>query len=124
MALSPTERVRYARHLLLAEIGPEGQARLCAASYRVEGDSSAARVAVDYIERAGVGCAAEGSVGDVALSVPSSEAVDALAGRPELREAAAALAGALAAVEAVKTITAAGRRGAPLDFTLGPAGSG
>lgn len=109
MALSPIERVRYARHLLLPELGLDGQARLCAASYRVSGDEAAARVAVDYLGRAGLARGRDGDGGAVSVAVPAADAIDGLAGRPELREAAAALAGAFAAVEAIKVVAGAGR---------------
>ena len=102
---------RFARHLLLAEIGPAGQARLCAARVRIadEADARAARVARDYLERAGLEVDAAG--GD-AVEVARAEAVRALAGRAELEEAAAALAGAFAAVEAIKAQLDAGTRAA------------
>jgi len=108
--LSADQRSRYARHLLLVEIGEQGQARLCEARVRVasDADAGAAAVARDYLERAGV-TVDDCAPGDAtSLAVPSMADVDALAGRPELREAAAALAGALSAVETIKTLTGAG----------------
>jgi hypothetical protein len=100
---------RFARHLLLAEIGAAGQARLCAARVRIPdgSDARAARVARDYLERAGLEVAA--SAQD-AVDVAHVEAVRSLAGRAELEEAAAALAGAFAAVEAIKAVLGAGTR--------------
>jgi hypothetical protein len=109
VALSSTERTRFARHLLLPEIGASGQERLCAARVRVVAgaDAEAAAIARDFLERAGVSCATEGRE----LFVPAASEVEALAGDPLLLEAARALSGALAAVEAVKVIL---EIGAPL----------
>lgn len=106
--LSADQRSRYARHLLVVELGEQGQARLCEAELGVApgADAAAAAVATDYLVRAGVRTSADAGVACVQL--PSASRVDALAGRPELREAAAALAGALAAVEAIKQLTGAG----------------
>jgi hypothetical protein len=94
---------RFARHLLLAEIGTAGQARLCAARVRVaEGaDERAARVTRDYLERAGL--EVDAGARD-AVDVPDANRLRALAGRAELEEAAAALAGAFAAVETIKAV--------------------
>jgi hypothetical protein len=103
VTLAELDRVRFARHLLLPEIGQSGQARLLAASVRVsEGaDEGALAVAREYLERAGVRLEREG---EHTLSLPSQAEVAALAGSPELVEAARALTGALAAVEAVKAV--------------------
>jgi hypothetical protein len=100
---------RYARHRLLTEIGDSGQLRLSAASFRLAAgaDAQASAWARGYLERAGP-CIAEGGACHE-LAVPSSTEVSALAGRPLLREAAAALAGAFAAVEAIKRVTGAGQ---------------
>jgi hypothetical protein len=104
---------RHARQLLLAEIGERGQARLCATRVRLSGDGDlrAAAVARDYLERAGLQLmdAHEASARSddeesrgLAVEIADSGALRALAGRPELEEAAAALVGAFAAVEAIK----------------------
>lgn len=105
--LTANQRVRHARHLLLAEIGEQGQAALCATQLRpaVGADPRAAEVAADYLARAGVTVAP----GAATLPVPSAAEVAALAGDPALLEAAAALAGAFAAVEAIKATTGAGQ---------------
>jgi hypothetical protein len=103
MALAELDRVRFARHLLLPEIGTGGQERLNAARARLsEGaDAGASAVASEYLQRAGIQIAQQGEH-EVELS--SHEAVAALAGSPELLEAARALLGALAAVETVKAV--------------------
>ena len=115
--LSPHDRKRYARHLLLAEIGPAGQARLLAQTVALpaSADARAAEVAVDYLRRAGV---TVGELGEV-VALPDSAAVRALAGRSELHEATAALLGAFAAVEAIKSALAVGAPGElPASLTL------
>jgi hypothetical protein len=88
---------RYARQISLAEIGVRGQEALCAMHARVIGDERAASVAREYLVRAGV------SAGDGAsIDAGSSDEIDRIAGRPELREAAAFLMGSIAALEAIK----------------------
>lgn len=58
MALSPGQLDRYARHVLLAEIGEAGQERLLHASFWLEGLApSAASIAREYMERAGMAAA-------------------------------------------------------------------
>ncbi len=46
---------RYRRHLVLREVGPEGQARLLRATARVIGEGRAAEEAATYLVAAGVG---------------------------------------------------------------------
>jgi len=46
---------RYARHIALPEVGPEGQARIAAARVAVIGADSAAETAALYLRAAGVG---------------------------------------------------------------------
>src|SRR5262249_51347397 len=46
---------RYARHVALPEIGPAGQARICAARVAVIGTDRAAETAITYLRAAGVG---------------------------------------------------------------------
>lgn len=46
---------RYARQIALPEVGPDGQARLCAARAIVVGADLAAEVAATYLRAAGVG---------------------------------------------------------------------
>jgi hypothetical protein len=99
--LSAADKQRYARHLLLAEVGEAGQERLCAAQVQlpVDMDPRAAQVARDYLKRAGVAIGSAGTA--VALRVDRASA-QALAGDQLLEPAAAALLGALLAVEQIK----------------------
>lgn len=116
--MEPDARRRFARQLLLADVGERGQARLCAHAVRVEGDERAAETARLYLERAGVMAARDqssasaggGDAGHV-VEVASRESIRALAGRAELETAAAFLAGAFAAVEEIKRALAVGRAG-------------
>jgi hypothetical protein len=111
--LSPASKQRYARHLLLAEVGEAGQQRLCDAQVQlpVDADPRASCVARDYLERAGL---VVHSGAQTALGVQlNQDAVRFLAGEPALEPAAAALLGALHAVEAIK---AALGLGAPLEL--------
>jgi len=105
MALSPRERVLYARHLLLPEIGNAGQECLCAhwVSVPSDADEAAASVASDYLERAGVTVTrgAPGDAGNV-IDVPGTAAIEALSGSRALMHAASALRGAFAATEVIK----------------------
>ena len=120
MSLTAAQRSRYARHLLLREVGEQGQARLCEAEVAVTqaADEDAAAIARDYLGRAGI------TVADAApleCDVSTGDEVTRLAGGPLLRDAAAALAGAFAAVETIKQITGAGQPGQlPAEFSLGP----
>lgn len=113
MALTPQERGRYARHLLLSEIGLSGQERLVRARYRVTPSAPplAAAFARTYLDRAGLreeesgateAAASNAEEASLALELPSEDVVRDIAGRPELEPAASALLGALYAVEAVK----------------------
>lgn len=117
MSLGPRDKLLYARHLLLPEVGTAGQSVLCEARVVLSdgADPRAAEVAGEYLRRAG--CDAGGSlpsqeVGGAAapeVQVASAEVVERLGGAPELREAAAALAGAFAAVEGIKGVLGVGR---------------
>ncbi|MCA9605882.1 MAG: hypothetical protein KC619_09830 [Myxococcales bacterium] len=91
--------MRYARHVLLPEIGSAGQARLEAATVGLALEGRAREVARDYLHRAGV----EVDGADAVAPAPP-----VAAGRPELDEAAAFVAGALHAVETIKALVEAG----------------
>lgn len=116
MALSPEDRRRYLRHLLLAEVGEAGQVRLLSGRFggRPEEDPRARIVRETYLRRVGItGDAAHGATStDVVLG--TSLEVGRFAGRPELEEAAAAVLGALSAVETAKAILGVGQPLAPL----------
>lgn len=118
MPLGPAQRARYARHLLLPELGEAGQLKLLAARVRpAEGaDGEAWEVAREYLARAGVEeDAAEGTP----IALPNAAELAALAGEPELVEAARALAGAFCAVEAIKSLAGLGVPAAlPAAFSL------
>lgn len=53
--LRPEQVTRYARHLLLDDVGPAGQLQLLAGCARVQGDGVAAEEAARYLTAAGVG---------------------------------------------------------------------
>jgi molybdopterin/thiamine biosynthesis adenylyltransferase len=55
MRLSGAQQERYARHLLLDDLGGEGQERLLAACVRIRGTGRAARWAARYLAASGVG---------------------------------------------------------------------
>jgi hypothetical protein len=65
MQLSAAQQERYARHLILDELGGEGQERLLAASVRVRGTGTAALWAARYLAASGVG--------QLAVDVPAWE---------------------------------------------------
>lgn len=120
MELSAQERQRYARHLLLTEVGPEGQALLCAARFAVPpgADPRAAAVARTYLERAGVH---EGAGGRPVPLPDAAEVRRRAGGEPLLEDAAAAVLGSHGAVEVIKAVLGAGRPGVlPPELGLGP----
>src|SRR5712692_9438888 len=55
MRLTQAQQERYARHLLLDELGGEGQERLLCSCVRVRGTGQAARWAARYLAASGVG---------------------------------------------------------------------
>lgn len=114
--LTDEQRRLYARQVLLHELGIAGQARLCASRVAVRegGDALATRVTRDYVQRAGLLLDDEASV---ELTLPMPGDVQTLAGDPALRDCAAWLAGAFAAVETIKRCVEVGRR-AQLDPEL------
>ncbi len=121
MSLDAAARRRYARQLLLGEIGESGQERLLAAGFRPggDGDADAYAVAVEYLERAG--CLADETGAEV--RVPDASAVMRFAGSPALREPAAAVMGAFSAVEHLKEVLGlAVAREFPPELTLSDEG--
>jgi molybdopterin-synthase adenylyltransferase len=105
MTLSARDRARYARHLLLSEIGEAGQAKLCAARvHPAAGDEGVARTALDYLARAGVQTAEDG----VAVALADREQALRVAGDESLVEAARALLGAIAAVDVMRDVVGFG----------------
>ena len=55
MRLTEAQQERYARHLLLDELGGDGQEQLLASCVRVRGTGTAARWAARYLAASGVG---------------------------------------------------------------------
>jgi molybdopterin/thiamine biosynthesis adenylyltransferase len=83
---------RYARQVLVAEIGEAGQVRLKAATARLAGAGLAHEIATAYAARAGIGAVEPGPVDEAALA-------------PEflkLSAARAVLAGSRAALAAIR----------------------
>ncbi len=107
MTLSAHQRVAFARQLLLPEIGPEGQQRLCQASARIDGPGS--DLANEYLTRAGVQRSES-----ITTSLDPRDARQ-LTQDPALASAATSLVAAFAAVEAIKV--ALGRERAPFPST-------
>jgi hypothetical protein len=106
LSLDAAARRRYARQLLLGEIGEAGQERLLDARFRHEagGDADAYAVASDYLQRAGCAMDPTGAV----LRVPNTIALMRFAGSPALAEPAAAVLGAFSAVEHLKEVLGIG----------------
>lgn len=116
--MTPQQRTRYARQLLLPEIGEQGQRGLCDTQALLprDADPGAAGVAAEYLERAGLRVRAgsdpaEATPDAVRVPVASRPEVARWAGDEALEEAAAALAGAFAAVEAIKATVGTGEAG-------------
>ena len=117
MSLDAAARRRFARQLLLGEIGEAGQERLLQAGFRSDlgCDEDAYTAAADYLRRAG--CVPD-ETGEPVLA-PDVEAVRQLAGSPALRDAAALIAGSFAAVEHLKEVLGiAAARPLPSDLKL------
>ena len=102
MSLDAAARRRFARQLLLGEVGESGQERLLDARFRQEADgyAGATAVAAEYLERAG--CSADEAGAE--LRVPNRDAVMRFAGSSALLEPAAAIMGAFSAVEHIKEV--------------------
>jgi hypothetical protein len=111
--LTEEQRRLYARQVLLRELGPGGQARLCQSRVALGAgaDPRAARVAHDYLQRAGLRVTGDRDASVVPVALPPAERVREVAGEPALVDCAAWLLGALAAVEAVKLCAGVGEAG-------------
>jgi molybdopterin/thiamine biosynthesis adenylyltransferase len=92
--LSPDERERYARHILLKEVGGPGQQRLKAATVAIVGAGGLGAPAALYLAAAGVGRLRLIDHDDVALSNLQRQVIFRSddAGAPKVECAAAALA--------------------------------
>ncbi len=77
--LTPNQKQRYLRHILLPEIGYEGQAALCAATFERDG-TYAGGVAARYLVRAGL-------VGSDTLTDQTGDPADAIRGAFDAVEA-------------------------------------
>jgi hypothetical protein len=119
--LDAAARRRYARQLLLGEIGESGQECLLDAGFHrgADGDVDAYAVAAEYLERAG--CSRDDN--GAAVVVPNESAVTRFAASPALRESAAAIMGAFSAVEHLKEVLGVGDgREFPPELTLSTEG--
>ncbi len=94
MALSSEQNVRYARQVLLPEVGGEGQARLLAAKVLVVGAGGLGSPVLLYLAAAGEGNLAVADDDAVALSNLQHQVLYGTAdvGRPKAARAAARLA--------------------------------
>lgn len=91
--LSPDERLRYARHLTLPEVGEAGQRRLKAARVLVVGAGGLGSPAALYLAAAGVGCLGIADFDVVETSNLQRQVLHGTAalGRPKVDSAAARL---------------------------------
>src|SRR5277367_5698463 len=103
MALSDTERSRYARHLVLAEIGASGQERLKAARVLIVGAGGLGAPAALYLAAAGVGRLGLADPDHVALSNLQRQVIfdSSDIGRPKVEAAAGRLSALNPEVEVV-----------------------
>ncbi|WP_373353945.1 ThiF family adenylyltransferase [Pseudoroseicyclus sp. CXY001] len=92
-ALGEAELRRYARHIILQEIGGPGQARLKAARVLVIGAGGLGAPALQYLAAAGVGriTIADGDVVEETNLQRQVIHTEAMVGRPKVESAAAAL---------------------------------
>lgn len=113
MPLGPNERVRYSRHILLNEIGADGQERLLAGLVRLQ---APAWPFAEYLARAGV------RLSDSDGSLPQRTAPSAFTSDPALLAVAEVLAGSLDAVECLKGLLGVGTPSDPSTYpSLSPA---
>lgn len=109
--LTDADKAKYARQILLTELGLAGQERLVATRLQWTGDADprASEVASAYLERAGVGAHVPAAdAREVAVEVATAGLVAHVAGDAALEDCAAWLLGAFAAVEAIKSAAGAG----------------
>ena len=92
--LSEAQELRYARHLILGEIGEDGQAKLLAARVLVVGAGGLGSPALLYLAAAGIGTLgiADDDVVDVSNLQRQIEHTTARIGTPKAESAAAAIA--------------------------------
>ena len=91
LTFRPDQVRRYARHILLPDVGGLGQARLLAATVHVDVSSTAARVAAAYLAASGVSLVLHGPAAPITDPVFPFTRADL--GRPLLPTLAARLAG-------------------------------
>lgn len=121
MPLREDQRVRFARHLLLAELGDAEQSALCEArvAFTRETNPGVQRAAADYLKRAGVEVTEVEARGAHTVTGAPDQDVERVAGSLALLPAAEALLGAFSAVEQIKRIAGVGTPGAfPPDLQL------
>ena len=94
MSLSPAEIERYARHLVLSEVGGPGQARLQSARVTVIGAGGLGAPVIQYLAAAGVGTIEVVDDDAVALSNLQRQVIHTTSdiGRPKVDSAADAVA--------------------------------
>ncbi|SEH64536.1 adenylyltransferase and sulfurtransferase [Methylobacterium sp. 275MFSha3.1] len=94
MALAPDEIERYARHLVLAEVGGPGQARLKAARILVVGAGGLGAPLIQYLAAAGIGTIGLVDDDTVSLSNLQRQVIHGTPdlGRPKVESAADAVA--------------------------------
>lgn len=94
MALDPDEIERYARHLVLAEVGGPGQGKLKAARILVVGAGGLGAPLIQYLAAAGIGTIGIADDDTVSLSNLQRQVIHATAdiGRPKVESAADAVA--------------------------------
>src|SRR6185295_12008918 len=80
MTLSEQQIERWARQIILPEVGGRGQARLLAATAAVAGTGGAARFARELLERAGLRTGGDGPA-DVVVDLSGDRAAVAARGR-------------------------------------------
>lgn len=90
MGLSVSQRQRYKRHILMKEIGPEGQEKICAARVLVIGLGGIGSPAAMYLAAAGVGTIGLADGDSVDLSNLQRQIIHATADIGRMKTASAA----------------------------------